>query len=110
MTGQAQQAPRHRRRMYAAAAVVAAVAVSGAVAAYATSGNGGVRGGVRQVAALSDRSGTPSWAPVPYQSAQLSVPRLWLVESPALYFCESPVPGMIFAGTSPGSRRGRAAT
>lgn len=105
MTGQAQVTPRPRRRKCAAAAVVAAalLAVSGAVAAaHATSGEVGPKAsGVRQVAALSDRSGTPSWAPVPYQSAQLSVPRLWLVESPALYFCEPPVPGMIFAGTRP---------
>jgi hypothetical protein len=46
---------------------------------------------------------TPAgWAPVPYQSAQLSVPGLWLVESPGEQWCGGPAHGMIFAGLKPG--------
>jgi hypothetical protein len=42
------------------------------------------------------------WAPVPYQSAQLSVPASWLVESAQQLSCGvSPARGMIFAGIRP---------
>jgi hypothetical protein len=49
-------------------------------------------------------SGTPAgWSPVPYESAQLSVPgSSWLVESPQQLSCGFPqIDGMIFVGVKP---------
>jgi hypothetical protein len=61
-----------------------------------------------QVAGLpTGGSGTPAgWAPVPYESAQLSVPGSWLVESPQQLWCWPQADGMIFAGTRPGFPKG----
>jgi hypothetical protein len=51
---------------------------------------------------MSAGSGAPAgWAPVPYRSAQLSVPGSWLVETPGLFWCASTSRGMIFPGTRP---------
>ena len=41
------------------------------------------------------------WAPVPYRRAQLSVPGLWLVETPGQVSCDPRSKGMIFAGSRP---------
>jgi len=87
-------------------AVAVLGSVSGALASvHAKSGSDGASaGGTKQVAVapLSDESGRPSgWAPVPYQRAQLSVPGLWLVETPGQFSCGTQVPGMIFAGARP---------
>ena len=47
-------------------------------------------------------SGAPAgWAPVPYRSAQLSVPGSWLVQSPRQFWCGPRSRGMIFAGSGP---------
>lgn len=110
MTRRAQDSTRPRRGRRVAVAAVVAVAVVGSVSGalasvHAKSGPAGARaGGAQRVAAvpLSDQSGRPSgWVPVPYQRAQLSVPRLWLVETPGQFSCETQVPGMIFAGARP---------
>jgi hypothetical protein len=50
----------------------------------------------------------PGWAPVPYRSAQLSVPGSWLVEGPQQLSCGISQPrGMIFAGIRPQIPRGQ---
>jgi hypothetical protein len=53
-------------------------------------------------------AGTPAdWSPVPYESAQLSVPSSWLVERPQQLSCGFPqVSGMIFVGVKPGFPKG----
>lgn len=47
------------------------------------------------------------WAPVPFRQAELSVPRLWFVESAGEHFCFPKTPGMIFAGVRPGFPHGQ---
>lgn len=48
-------------------------------------------------------SATPrGWAAVSYRRAELSVPRLWLVESRGDLVCMPKTPGMVFTGTRPG--------
>jgi len=99
----------------AAVAVVVVSAVLGPVSnalasAHARPVPTGARiGGSRQEAAgpRFDGPGTPSgWAPVPYRRAQLSVPPLWLVESPRQLWCGPPRSGMIFVGIRPRFPRG----
>jgi hypothetical protein len=46
------------------------------------------------------------WVPVPYRRAQLSVPGLWLVESPQQFLCAPWSHGMIFAGIKPAIPKG----
>ena len=98
-------------------AAVAAVAVIGAAALGPVRGAlaspRAMRGGSSAAAGVSGTglgrllaSGTSvpaGWAPVPYLSAQLSVPGRWLVEVPGQFFCAPPSwsRGMIFAGTRP---------
>jgi hypothetical protein len=129
MTGREQRARRvwrvwRGRRAAAIGAAVAAVAVA-AVATVAAAMIGPVgstlasprampaaspaAAGVSRTAQAADAptdgsSTTPAgWAPVPYESAQLSVPGSWLVESPQQLSCGfAPVDGMIFAGVKPG--------
>jgi hypothetical protein len=112
MTGR-EEGPRHRRRDWRAVAIAATVAaaviglVSTALAAprsTAASSSVARMGSTRQaVGPLTDVSSTPAgWSPVPYESAQLSVPALWLVESPQQLSCGFPqVSGMIFVGVKP---------
>jgi hypothetical protein len=50
----------------------------------------------------------PGWAPVPYRSAQLSVPGSWLVEGPQQLSCGvSQASGMIFVGIRPQMPKGQ---
>src|ERR1700677_1646219 len=121
MTGRErrEQGMRWRRRGWRAAAIVAAVA---AVAAIGTVGGAlasvratpaasptaaaaaGISRGGHVVRPQADASGTPAgWSPVPWQSALLSVPQTWLVESPQQLSCGFPqITGMIFVGVKPG--------
>jgi hypothetical protein len=54
--------------------------------------------------------GVPSkpagWVPVQYRRAQLSVPGLWLVESPQQFWCAPRFHGMIYVGRKPGIPKG----
>jgi hypothetical protein len=53
------------------------------------------------------RGSRTAWAPVPYRSAQLSVPGSWLVQIPGQQVCGlPPAGGMIFAGLLPPRRPG----
>ena len=101
------------------AAVVAAVAwqVSGSLAASRPRAGGSPAteaGRVGRLGGLGSYSGTPldrastpaGWAAVPYRSAQLSVPGLWLVETPSDFFCGVRSGGMIFTGMRPGIQKG----
>jgi hypothetical protein len=115
MTGR-EQGMRRRRRGWRAAAIAAiaatvAAAVIGLVstalasprAGAAASSAAGISGTGQVVDPLTDVSATPDgWSPVPYESAQLSVPGSWLVESPQQLSCGFPqVDGMIFVGIKP---------
>jgi hypothetical protein len=112
MTGR-EQGTRRWRRDWRAAAIAATVAaaiiglVSTALAApraaAAASSAARISGTGQAVGPLSDVSGIPAgWSPVPYESAQLSVPGSWLVESPQQLSCGfPPVDGMIFVGVQP---------
>jgi hypothetical protein len=68
----------------------------------------GMSHAVQAGGAVTDVSATPAgWAPVPFASAQLSVPGSWLVESPQQSFCAfSSTGGMIFTGIRPGLPKG----
>jgi hypothetical protein len=118
MTGSARELGRHRpRRLAGATAATAAVAaVAAAVVLGVTSGalaaapHAGLRpAGPASAGAWPDAGGPVSgaggtashWAPVSYQRAQLSVPRLWLVQSRNQVWCVTKAPGMIFAGIRP---------
>lgn len=104
-----------RRRGWRAAAIAATVAaaviglVSTAIAspwstaAASSTARVGRTGPAAGAVPLTDVSGTPAgWSPVPYESAQLSVPQSWLVESPQQLTCGFPqVTGMIFVGLKP---------
>jgi hypothetical protein len=100
---------RHRWgwRAVAAAALTAAVlgSVGGVLASARASSPVRARAsGARQVTAglLTEASRTPAgFAPVTYRDAQLSVPRMWLVESPGQFSCVIRAPGLIFAGAEP---------
>jgi hypothetical protein len=112
MTGR-QQGTRRSWRGWRAAAIAATVAaaviglVSTALASSrpaAPASSVGISGTGQAVGPLTDVSGTPAgWSPVPYESAQLSVPgSSWLVESSQQLSCGFPqVTGMIFAGVKP---------
>jgi hypothetical protein len=109
---------RHGRRSAAIGAAVAAAAaavlglVSGALASprampAASPAVAGVSRTGQAAGPLTDGSGTPAgWAPVPYRRAQLSVPGLWLVESPQQPWCVPQSRGMIFVGGKPGIPKG----
>jgi hypothetical protein len=88
-----------------AAAIIGLVstALASPRAAAAASSAAGISSTGQAVDPLTDVSGTPAgWSPVPYESAQLSVPGSWLVESPQQLSCGFPqVDGMIFAGVKP---------
>jgi|HubBroStandDraft_1064217.scaffolds.fasta_scaffold90021_2 hypothetical protein len=94
----------------AVAAMVAAVvfgSVSSALAsAHERPAPAGTKISGMRPEATGPRSGgsvTPSgWAAVPYQRAQLSVPGMWLVESPQQLSCGLKSSGMIFVGARPG--------
>ena len=115
MTGAEQnmRCARHGRRAALIGAVAAAAAaavlgpVSGALAApravpAASSARAETRHAGRAADPLSGGPGvTAGWAPVPYQQAQLSVPGMWLVESPRQLWCGPPFHGMIFVGIRP---------
>src|SRR5277367_4275860 len=116
MTGRDQGTRRMRRgrRAVAIGATMAAVAamaaamsgpVSGALASPTAAG---ISRAGQAAGSLTDVSGTPAgWSPVPYESAQLSVPGSWLVESPQQLWCgPTPGVGMIFAGITPGFPKG----
>ena len=108
-----EQGTRRRRRNWRAPVIAATVAaaviglVSTALAspraAAAASSAAGIGSTGQAVDPLTDVSGTPAgWSPVPYESAQLSVPGSWLVESPQQLSCGFPqVNGMIFVGVKP---------
>jgi hypothetical protein len=109
-----QQGTRQRPRGWRAAAIAAtaAAAVIGLVstalassrpAAAAASSAAGIRSTGQAVGSLTDVSGAPAgWSPVPDESAQLSVPGSWLVETPQQLSCGfPPVTGMIFVGVKP---------
>jgi hypothetical protein len=112
MTGRQQDVPRTGRGRRAAAvgaavAVVALGLVSSALAAprampAVPPAAAGI-GRTGQAAGRStDGSGAPAgWVPVPFRRAQLSVPGLWLVESPGQSWCAPQSRGMIFAGGRP---------
>jgi hypothetical protein len=121
MTGRGQGARPGRRgwRAVAIGAAVAAAALglvgtalasSGAAAASSATAKTAVSSATarssagRAVGPLTDVSATAAgWSPVPYESAQLSVPGSWLVESPQQLSCGFPqVTGMIFVGLKPG--------
>jgi hypothetical protein len=119
MTGR-EQGTRRSRRGWRAAAIAATVAaaiiglVSTALAspraaatassAPATASSAAAVSSGQAVGPLTDVPGSPAgWSPVPYESAQLSVPGSWLVESPQQLSCGfPPVDGMIFVGVTPG--------
>jgi hypothetical protein len=113
MTGNEQDAQRirHGRRAVAVAAAVAAAvlgSVSSALASpsampAASSAAAGISRTGQATSPLADGSRIPAgWAPVPYRRAQLSVPGLWLVESPQQFWCGPPQShGMIFVGSRP---------
>ena len=112
MTGREQGRWQRRRGWRAAAiAATAAAAVIGLVSTvlaspWSTAGASSAArtGSTRQAdGPLAAGSSTPAgWSPVPYQSAQLSVPQSWLVESPQQLSCGFPqVTGMIFVGLKP---------
>jgi hypothetical protein len=89
-----------------AAAAAAAGSVSGALASPRSGPSGPAAGGVSGtgLAASKLTTGTSipaGWAPVPYRRAQLSVPGLWLVETPGQVSCQPRSQGMIFVGTRP---------
>jgi hypothetical protein len=74
-------------------------------AAAAASSATGISSTGQAAGPLTDISRTPAgWSPVPYESAQLSVPgSSWLVESPQQLSCAFPwMSGMIFVGVPPG--------
>lgn len=109
-----EQGRRQRRRGWRAAAIAAAVSaaviglVSTALAspqarpAASTAAAGVTRTG-QPAGPLTDASSTPAgWSPVPFESAQLSVPQPWLVETPQQLSCGFPqASGMIFVGLKP---------
>jgi hypothetical protein len=64
-------------------------------------------GSVSSALAAPRVSAHRGWAPVPYRSAQLSVPGSWLVEAPQQMSCGlSRSGGMIFVGVMPGLQKG----
>jgi hypothetical protein len=115
MTGSARELGRHRPRRLASAAVVTAAVAATVVlgvtsVALAAAPQAGHRSaGPVQVGAGHMPSGPVSgagstasrWAPVTYRRAQLSVPRLWLVQSRGQVWCVTKSTGMIFAGIRP---------
>jgi hypothetical protein len=111
------QVRRSRRATVIGAAMAAAAAIAAAVigpvgSALASPGTtsaasppaAGISRTGQAAVPLAGGSGAPAgWAPVPYESAQLSVPGSWLVESPQQLSCGfPPADGMIFAGVKPG--------
>jgi hypothetical protein len=112
MTGRQQDAPGtgRGRRAAAAGAAVAVVAlglVSSALAAprampAVSPAAAGISRTGQAAGRFSDGAGAPpGWVPVPFRRAQLSVPGLWLVESPRQAWCAPQSRGMIFAGGRP---------
>jgi hypothetical protein len=116
MTGTEQGTRRIQRGRRAAAigamAVVAAVAtamtIGPASSTLAASRAAPAAASAPAAAPLTAVSATPTgWSPVPYESAQLSVPGSWLVESPRQLSCGfPPIDGMIFVGITPGIPKG----
>jgi hypothetical protein len=127
MTGRGQEARWKRRGWRAAAIAIAATvtaaafigtvgsALASAPAIPAASSAPGTATRTGQaVGRLTDVAAAPAsaapasaapagWAPVPWQRAQLSVPAMWLVESPQQLSCGFPqATGMIFVGVKPG--------
>ena len=112
MTGGEQGTRRSQRGWRIAAIATLAAAVIGLVstalasprATAAASSTAGISRIGQPVGPLTDASVTPKgWSPVAYESAQLSVPGSWLVESPQQLFCGMPqISGMIFVGVTPG--------
>ena len=88
--------------------VSSAVAAPRAMRAAASSSAAGAISRTRQAAGVLTVGSVPrGWAPVPYRNAQLSVPGLWLVETPQQMTCEfSRHGGMIFAGVRPEMPKG----
>jgi hypothetical protein len=113
MTDGVQDTQRVRRGRRVVAVAVVAVAVLGSVSGALASPRvmparlpspaaAGVSGTGLGAGVLSGGSGVPAgWAPVPYRRVQLSVPGLWLVETPGQLWCASSSQGMIFAGSRP---------
>jgi len=115
MTGSARDLGRHRpRRLASATVMTAAVAASVVLGvtsmALAAAPHAGLRSagpvstgtGPNAGGPVAGAGGTPShWAPVTFRRAQLSVPRLWLVQSRDQLWCIPKSPGMIFAGIRP---------
>jgi hypothetical protein len=117
MTGRQQDTrrTRHGRRAAAAGAAVAAVVLGLACSALASprampaasSAAAGISRIGHPAGRFSGGSGAPAgWVPVPFRRAQLSVPGLWLVESPQQVWCAPQSRGMIFAGGKPGIPKG----
>jgi len=111
MTGR-EECPRRMRRGWRAVAIaaMAAAVVIGTVSSALASP--GAMPAASSAAAGIGRTGsvvgTPAgWSPVPYESARLSVPASWLVESQQQLSCGFPqVSGMIFVGVKPGFPKG----
>ena len=108
MTEGMQDRQRGGRGWRIAAGVAAAAAVlgsvSGALASPRTVPGGPAAGRVSGAGQTARQlpSGIPArWAAVPYRRAQLSVPGLWLVETPGQFWCGPRSKGMIFVGTRP---------
>jgi hypothetical protein len=88
----------------AAAAVAitsAAWPMSGSLAATRSRSPGPIRSKASVLYAKPPRVPSTRWTPVPFQRAQLSVPRDWFVESKDFFSCYGKSAGMIFAGIKP---------
>ena len=106
---------RHGRSAAAAGAAVAAVALGLASSALASPraipAASPAAAGTSRIGQAAGRfsggSGAPaSWAAVPFRRARLSVPGMWLVETPQQVLCVPRTRGMIFAGSKPAVPKG----
>ncbi len=89
------------------AVAAAAWPASGSLAASRPQPVGSPAGEPGRAGLVGSSSGTPAdWVPVPYRRAQLSVPGLWLVQTPPEIFCVPHAGGMIFTGVKPGIPKG----
>ena len=99
---QDRQHVRRGRRVVTGVATVAAVAAAAIGSVSVAQASPRAAAGGLAASRPAGRSGAPAgWAPVPYRSAQLSVPGLWLVQTPGQVSCFPRSKGMIFAGTRP---------
>jgi hypothetical protein len=104
MTGREQRWRRDWRAVAIAATVAAAVVGLVSTTLASPRAAAAAAADASPPARINGVSGTPAgWSPVPYESAQLSVPgSSWLVESPQQLSCGFPqIDGMIFVGVKP---------